>query len=257
MRPIRAPGRARRPDPRRRRRSGRRRARGAAHARAREPRERSRSAAGAWSGGRPRLRVLLADPYVQEATALRTITLALVGIGTVEPSPMLARAATCSRRRARGAERGWRGRRHLPALLRRGRRSCLSTFNDRVIGISLHQLRGTRGRDRRRGAQAGGDSWRATRPVDQRPDHRYAIRASIAMLRHSARFHTSCRADLAMPLYQLGGSVLACPLRSIMRARALAIFVTRHGLYATSTRSRSERALLAACASPASSSSST
>jgi len=97
--------------------------------------------------GAPNARkVLLADPYVQEAVRrFDGITLALVGIGTVEPSPMLARSGNVFT----NAE--------LRALSDAGAVGdiCLRFFdangdpveqrlNDRVIGISLHQLRGSR-----------------------------------------------------------------------------------------------------------------
>ena len=91
-------------------------------------------------------RVLLKDPYVQEAVQrFDTITLALVGIGTVEPSPMLARSGNVFTE----AE--------LSALSDAGAVGdiCLRFFDadgepvdhplgDRVIGIGLHQLRGCR-----------------------------------------------------------------------------------------------------------------
>jgi DNA-binding transcriptional regulator LsrR (DeoR family) len=91
-------------------------------------------------------RVLLEDPYVQEAVGrFDTITLALVGIGTVEPSPMLARSGNVFTE----AE--------LAALSEAGAVGdiCLRFFDadgepvehplgDRVIGIGLHQLRGCR-----------------------------------------------------------------------------------------------------------------
>lgn len=91
-------------------------------------------------------RVLLEDPYVQEAVRrFDTITLALVGIGTVEPSPMLARSGNVFTE----AE--------LAALSDAGAVGdiCLRFFDaegepvehplgDRVIGIGLHQLRGCR-----------------------------------------------------------------------------------------------------------------
>jgi DNA-binding transcriptional regulator LsrR (DeoR family) len=90
--------------------------------------------------------VLLDDPYVQEAVRrFDTITLALVGIGTVEPSPMLARSGNVFTE----AE--------LAALSDAGAVGdiCLRFFDadgepvdhplgDRVIGIELHQLRGCR-----------------------------------------------------------------------------------------------------------------
>ena len=90
--------------------------------------------------------VLLEDPYVQEAVQrFDTITLALVGIGTVEPSPMLARSGNVFTE----AE--------LAALSAAGAVGdiCLRFFDadgepvehplgDRVIGIGLHQLRGCR-----------------------------------------------------------------------------------------------------------------
>lgn len=91
-------------------------------------------------------KVLLDDPYVQEAVGrFETITLALVGIGTVEPSPMLAQSGNVFTR----AE--------LAALSKAGAVGdiCLRFFDaegepvehplgDRVIGIGLHQLRGCR-----------------------------------------------------------------------------------------------------------------
>ncbi|HEX7981279.1 MAG TPA: sugar-binding transcriptional regulator [Gemmatimonadaceae bacterium] len=91
-------------------------------------------------------KVLLDDPYVQEAVQrFDAITLALVGIGTVEPSPMLARSGNVFTQ----AE--------LAALSKAGAVGdiCLRFFDaegepvdhplgDRVIGIELHQLRGCR-----------------------------------------------------------------------------------------------------------------
>jgi DNA-binding transcriptional regulator LsrR (DeoR family) len=91
-------------------------------------------------------RILLQDPYVQEAVGrFDTITLALVGIGTVEPSPMLARSGNVFMET------------ELLALSDAGAVGdiCLRFFDaegepidhpvgDRVIGMGLHQLRGCR-----------------------------------------------------------------------------------------------------------------
>ena len=91
-------------------------------------------------------RGLLEDPYVQEVVRrFDTITLALVGIGTVEPSPMLARSGNVFTQT------------ELTSLMDAGAVGdvCLRFFdgegqpvetplNDRVIGITLDQLRGRR-----------------------------------------------------------------------------------------------------------------
>ena len=85
---------------------------------------------GAWRGGIGRRAgaCMLKDRYVQEATALfKSVTLALVGIGAVEPSKLLAASGNVfSPQRAEIAERARRRGRHLPALLRCGRRAGAS-----------------------------------------------------------------------------------------------------------------------------------
>ena len=68
---------------------------------------------------------MLKDRYVQEATALlKAVTLALVGIGAVEPSKLLAASGNVFSPQELKAlsARGAVGR-HLPALLRRRRRA--------------------------------------------------------------------------------------------------------------------------------------
>ena len=114
---------------------------------------------------------------MQEATALfKSVTVALVGIGAVEPSKMLAASGNVfSPQELEVAQRSRRGRRHLPPLLRRGRRrrsiTPLERSRDR---IELRQLRArpARGRHRRRRAQDRRDPRRAARPVGERADHR-------------------------------------------------------------------------------------
>ena len=70
-------------------------------------------------------RVMLKDRYVQEATALfKSVTLALVGIGAIEPSKLLASSGNVfSPQELKSLERARRRGRHLPAVLRRGRRA--------------------------------------------------------------------------------------------------------------------------------------
>ena len=76
-------------------------------------------------GSRASRRALLDDPFV--AAAMRwmdEITLAIVGIGALTPSKLLARQRQrVHRGGAAGARGARRGRRHLPALLRRRRRA--------------------------------------------------------------------------------------------------------------------------------------
>ena len=121
-------------------------------------------------------RVMLKDRYVQEAMALfKSITLALVGIGAVEPSKLLAASGNVF------------SAQELKSLSDRGAVGdiCLRFFdaagapvatplNDRVIGIELAELKRV---ERvvghcRRPAQDRRDSRRAARAAGQRPDHR-------------------------------------------------------------------------------------
>ena len=71
---------------------------------------------------------MLKDRYVQEATALfKSVTLALVGIGAVEPSKLLAASGNVfSPQELKSLSDARRGRRHLPAVLRRRRRAGAS-----------------------------------------------------------------------------------------------------------------------------------
>lgn len=90
--------------------------------------------------------VLLEDSYVQEAVSrFDSITLALVGIGSVEPSPMLARSGnvfTEVELRSLAAA-GAVGDICLRFFDRDGE-PVETPLNERVIGIGLDQLRGTR-----------------------------------------------------------------------------------------------------------------
>lgn len=88
-------------------------------------------------------RVLVRDPFVQEATALfQSLTLALVGIGAIEPSKMLAASGNIfppqelQMLRSRGAV-GDICLRFFDAV----GRPVSSPLNDRVISIELDQLR--------------------------------------------------------------------------------------------------------------------
>ena len=87
-------------------------------------------------------RVMLKDRYVQEATALfKSVTVALVGIGAVEPSKLLAASGNVfSAQELKSlSDRGavWR---HLPAVRCRRRYRSITPLNDRVIAIELQEL---------------------------------------------------------------------------------------------------------------------
>ena len=120
---------------------------------------------------------LATDRFVQEALdGLAEVTLALVGIGALEPSQPapeqrqhLLRAASCE---ALG-ERGAVGDICLRFFDAQGAR-VESDVDRRVIGVTLEQLRAGRPlrRHRRRRAQVRGDPRRAARRLDQRADHR-------------------------------------------------------------------------------------
>ncbi|MGH7118662.1 MAG: sugar-binding transcriptional regulator [Acetobacteraceae bacterium] len=86
--------------------------------------------------------VLLEDPYVQETlTQFKDVSLALVGIGALEPSQMLADSGnrlTPDELRELG-HRGAVGDMGLRFFDARGRQVCSST-DDRIIGIDLPEL---------------------------------------------------------------------------------------------------------------------
>ena len=122
-------------------------------------------------------RVMLKDRYVQEATALfKSVTVALVGIGAVEPSKLLAASGNVfSPQELKSLSGAWRGRRHLPALLRRRRRAGASRRSTTASSASSSQeLRARQPRRRHRGRQAQdrGHPRRAAGRLDQRADHR-------------------------------------------------------------------------------------
>ena len=109
------------------------------------------------------------------------LTLALVGIGALEPSALLEQSgnAICDFRFERPARTG-RGRRHLLSLLRRERaRAVDSPLDARVLGIAPERLHaiGSAGRRRGRHPQVPGRARRSARRLDQRPDHRRRERA--------------------------------------------------------------------------------
>lgn len=86
--------------------------------------------------------VLLSDPYVRETTDLfGKITLAIVGIGAIEPSSMLARSGNVfsSRELAEIAEAGGVGDMSLRFFDAAGR-PVRTPLDDRVIGMTLGEL---------------------------------------------------------------------------------------------------------------------
>lgn len=88
--------------------------------------------------------VLLGDPYVRETMDMfGKITLALVGIGAMEPSAMLARSGNffSSRELAHVAEAGGVGDISLRFFDAEGR-FVKTPLDDRVIGMSLEELSG-------------------------------------------------------------------------------------------------------------------
>jgi DNA-binding transcriptional regulator LsrR (DeoR family) len=88
-------------------------------------------------------RVLLKDPYVQEATALfKSITVALVGIGAIEPSKLLASSGNVfsPQELKTLSARGAVGDICLRFFDDNGR-SVSTPLNERVISIDLDQLR--------------------------------------------------------------------------------------------------------------------
>ena len=129
-------------------------------------------------------RVLMKDAFVQEATALlKSVTVALVGIGAVEPSKLLASSGNVF------------SPQELEALSAKGAVGdiCLRFFdadgkpvstplNDRVISIDLDSLRrvdrvvgvaGGSAKDRRHPGRAAGR-------LGQRPHHRFRHRGAPA-----------------------------------------------------------------------------
>lgn len=89
--------------------------------------------------------VLMSDPYVQEAATLfDRLTVALVGIGTVEPSPLLADSGNAFSEDARAELRaiGAVGDICLRFFDEQGQ-PVRSPLDDRVIGVDLVQLRRT------------------------------------------------------------------------------------------------------------------
>ena len=94
--------------------------------------------------GSPKARsVLLRDPYVQEATALlKSVTLALVGIGAIEPSKLLAASGNVfSPQELKNlSERGAVGDICLRFFDASGK-PVVTPLNRRIISIELEQLR--------------------------------------------------------------------------------------------------------------------
>ncbi len=106
-------------------------------------------------GSRETRQILLDDPYVIEAMAcFDRISLALVGIGAIEPSPVLASSGNVFSEEERGELRaqGAVGDICLRFFDVAGA-PVVSTLDDRVIGMTLEQLRAVR----RTVAIAGGD----------------------------------------------------------------------------------------------------
>jgi DNA-binding transcriptional regulator LsrR (DeoR family) len=94
-------------------------------------------------GSRAARTVLLDDPFVKAATSLfEKVTVALVGIGTIEPSGLLASSGNVfsSRELESVRELGGVGDICLRFFDATGRRIA-SPLNDRVIGMDLAQLR--------------------------------------------------------------------------------------------------------------------
>lgn len=106
-------------------------------------------------GSKKTRQILLEDPYVIEAMAcFGKISLALVGIGAIEPSPVLASSGNVFTEKELGGlhTQGAVGDICLRFFDAAGK-PLVSTLNDRVIGMTLEQLRGVR----RTVAIAGGD----------------------------------------------------------------------------------------------------
>ena len=127
-------------------------------------------------GSRASRRALLDDPFVAAAMRwMEEITLAIVGIGALTPSKLLAaERQRVHRRGAAGARGARRGRRHLPALLRRRRRAggvAAGRAGDRARPRA-DQAPAAHARAGRRPAQVRGDPGRAARALRQRADHR-------------------------------------------------------------------------------------
>ncbi len=107
------------------------------------------------AGSRAARDVLLGDPFVRASMdVFAEITVALVGIGAVEPSEMLAKSGNVftERELAGLRERGAVGDLSLRFLDADGR-AVVAPLDERVIGITLHELR----RVPRVVALAGGD----------------------------------------------------------------------------------------------------
>jgi DNA-binding transcriptional regulator LsrR (DeoR family) len=88
--------------------------------------------------------VMLADPYVRETMDLfRRISLAIIGIGAVEPSALLARSGNIFSRQELAAltDAGAVGDISLRFFDREGR-AVKAPLDERVIGISLEELAG-------------------------------------------------------------------------------------------------------------------
>jgi DNA-binding transcriptional regulator LsrR (DeoR family) len=88
-------------------------------------------------------RVLMQDPFVQQAVAMfKSVTLALVGIGAVEPSKMLAASGNVFSREELKllSEKGAVGDICLRFFDAAGR-PVITPLNDRVISMELEQLR--------------------------------------------------------------------------------------------------------------------
>ena len=89
--------------------------------------------------------VMLGDVYVRAAMdQFRRMTIALVGIGAMQPSVMLANSGNApSQRGAAGSREARRGRRHFPAILQSQRGTVHGPLDDRVIAITLEELKKT------------------------------------------------------------------------------------------------------------------
>lgn len=117
---------------------------------------------------------LLHDPAVLEVSqAWQQLTAVLVGIGSLQPSPLLRLSGNAVAEGDRAAARPRRRGRHLPALLRRERRPCRCRPG-RADDRRLHRPAAHRPaphRRRRRGAQVHRSTRRGARPLDHRARH--------------------------------------------------------------------------------------
>ena len=176
---------------------------------------------------------MLKDRYVQEATALfKSVTLALVGIGAVEPSKLLAASGNVfSAQELKSlSERGAVGDICLRFFDAHGA-PVVTPLNERVIAIELAELKrvnrvvGIAGGRRKTAAIRGALRGRLDQHADHRPQHRGAARQEARSARSAAGTRDRRRPERAEGMARSARDCdgAGCRAAAIVAGRVLAI----------------------------------